>query len=50
LPAPALVTAGFTLERISDSLTTCSVGGQPIAACDVDTRPRKTWWRRNDAE
>lgn len=50
LPAAVLVTAGFTLERTSDALATCTLGGQQIAACDVDTRPRKTWWRRNDAE
>jgi AcrR family transcriptional regulator len=50
LPLPVPVAAGFSLEAIDDAVTACVLGGQRIAACDVDTRPRKTWWRRNDAE
>jgi hypothetical protein len=28
----------------------CTLGGQQVTGCEVDTRPRKTWWRRTDAE
>ncbi|HTQ36148.1 MAG TPA: hypothetical protein VMH77_03860 [Steroidobacteraceae bacterium] len=28
----------------------CAFGDTPVAACDVDLRPHRTWWRREDAE
>ena len=28
----------------------CTLGDALIAGCDVDTRPRRTWWRRGNAE
>ena len=28
----------------------CALGDAPVAECDVDTRPRRTWWRRGHAE
>lgn len=27
----------------------CSLAGHRVDACDIDTRPRETWWRRDDA-
>jgi hypothetical protein len=43
-------TAGFVIGRAQDGIAPCMLGGERIHACDVDTRPRKTWWRRTDAE
>jgi hypothetical protein len=37
----------------TDTQTTsarCLFGESHVAACDVDMRPRRTWWRREDAE
>lgn len=28
----------------------CSLGSARVAECDVDLRPRRSWWRRGDAE
>lgn len=50
LPRPVLLSEGFALAMPQDTVSQCSLGGQRVAACDVDTRPRKTWWRREDAE
>lgn len=50
LPAPVLLSDRFTLESVQGQVAPCMLGGQRVAACDVDTRPRKTWWRREDAE
>lgn len=50
LPSPVLLTDQFTLGATQGPVAPCTLGGQRIAACDVDTRPRKTWWRREDAE
>lgn len=40
----------FVLGQARDGIAACTLGGHHIAGCDVDTRPRKTWWRRTDAE
>lgn len=50
LAAPIPVTAVFTMGAVERGIAPCTLAGQRIAACDVDTRPRKTWWRRMDAE
>jgi Tfp pilus tip-associated adhesin PilY1 len=50
LPKPVALAATFTLATPEGSSSPCTLGGQRVAACDVDTRPRKTWWRRGDAE
>jgi hypothetical protein len=48
----AAVPAGATLEiaRVEAGIAECSLAGERIPACDVDTRARRTWWRRTDAE
>jgi hypothetical protein len=50
LVAPIATTARFGFGRPVDGIAPCLVAGQRIAACDVDTRPRKTWWRQSDAQ
>jgi hypothetical protein len=51
LPEPVALSAVFSLATPEIGTTfPCTLGGQRVAACDVDTRPRKTWWRRGDAE
>jgi hypothetical protein len=51
LPLAQRVHAGtdFTLSATGRTAT-CTLDGQPIAACDVDLTPKRTWWRREDAE
>jgi hypothetical protein len=49
LPASATL----TLTVIAAGPTTtmlCSLGDARVAECDVDLRPRRSWWRRGDAE
>lgn len=43
-------TARFGFGVTAGGIAPCLLAGQRITACDVDTRPRKTWWRRIDAE
>ncbi len=50
LPRPVSLWERFTLGTPQDTVSPCTLGGQRVAACDVDTRPRRTWWRREDAE
>jgi hypothetical protein len=47
VPIPAAATFGF--GAIAGGVAPCLLGGQRIPGCDVDTRPRRTWWRRTDA-
>lgn len=47
-PIPA--DSAFTVGQSQEGTAPCTLGGHRIAGCDVDTRPRKTWWRRTDAE
>ncbi len=45
--------AAFTLETNAGANGTsalCTLGDARVAECDVDMRPRRTWWRRGDAE
>lgn len=51
-PLDAAVPASATLHigAVADGMAECTLNGQRVPACDVDTRPRKTWWRRTDAE
>jgi hypothetical protein len=44
------VAAGFQLGPIEGGIAPCTLAGQRVPDCDVDTRPRRTWWRRGDAE
>ena len=39
----------FSLLR-SGSHAACMLGETHIASCDVDLSPRRTWWRREDAD
>lgn len=50
LPGPLLLAEQFSVGGLQGTVAQCTLGGQRVAACDVDTRPRKTWWRREDAE
>ncbi len=53
LPDVLATDASFTLSTIVDAeaaSATCALGGTHITDCDIDTRPRRTWWRRMDAE
>jgi Tfp pilus tip-associated adhesin PilY1 len=47
-PVPAGATFGF--GPVAGATAPCLLADQRVPACDVDTRPRKTWWRRSDAE
>lgn len=51
-PLDAAVPASATLriDAVVQGIAECTLDGQRVPACDVDTRPRKTWWRRTDAE
>jgi hypothetical protein len=49
LPVPIPANTGFALSEVGGTAQ-CTLGSQHITACDVDTRPVKTWWRRGDAE
>ncbi len=51
MPLAQLVRAGadFTLTTAGRAAV-CTLDGQPIAACDLDLAPMRTWWRREDAE
>jgi hypothetical protein len=50
LPEGAPAAASFQFGTVQNGIAPCLLAGQRITACDVDTRPRKTWWRRVDAE
>lgn len=45
---PAAAVFGF--QGNEAGILRCQLGGQHVAACDVDTRPRRTWWRREDGQ
>lgn len=47
-PVPAL--ASLSVGAAQGNVAPCTLAGQRVAACDVDTRPRRTWWRRGDAD
>jgi hypothetical protein len=44
--------AGVELAPVADQngRIACVVGTQPLPGCFLDTRPRRTWWRREDAD
>jgi hypothetical protein len=51
-PLPGSIVAGtaFTLAAADGPIAPCTLDGTHVAACDVDTKPLRTWWRREDAE
>lgn len=46
-PVPLL--QGVHFQRGPGAVLQCMAGTVRIEACDVDTRPQRTWWRRDDA-
>lgn len=52
LPGDAPATATFALRMAPGSTTSalCSLGDARAAECDVELAPRRSWWRRGDAE
>jgi hypothetical protein len=40
----------FTLKVDGRGQAVCSLGGTHVAACDVNTAPKRRWWRREDAD
>ena len=50
LPTPVLLSDWFVIGPAQAASAPCTLGGQRVPACDVDTRPRRTWWRREDVE
>lgn len=50
LSAAIPAAAHFSFGAPAGDIAPCLLAGQRVSACDVDTRPRKTWWRRSDAE
>jgi hypothetical protein len=34
----------------ADGLQHCAVDAEPLSDCALDTRPRRSWWRREDAD
>lgn len=49
LPHPVHSADAFTLGSVENGIAPCMLGGQRVPACDVDTRVRRLWWRRQDA-
>ncbi len=48
----AAVRASAVLELVHSETSpalVCVLDGEPVAGCTVDTRPTRTWWRRDDA-
>lgn len=51
LPATLALPARFEHVLSADGSTAlCTLSGQAVSACDLDTRPRKSWWLRTDAQ
>lgn len=50
LPRPTPAGAAFQYTAEGNGTSPCTLGDQRVAACDVNTAPRRTWWRREDAE
>lgn len=48
---PVPVSASFRHEAVStEPVAACMLGSNRVPGCDVELRPRRTWWRRSDAE
>jgi len=50
LPSDAVFTMTMDAAGADPARARCALGDEPIAGCDVDTRPRRSWWRRGNAE
>jgi hypothetical protein len=49
LPAGSVVELS-TATADSRGRVPCVVGGEPLPTCFLDTRPKRSWWRREDAD
>jgi hypothetical protein len=49
LPANTAVALTSNPAR-SDGRIHCQIGGELLPECSLDTRPQRTWWRREDAD
>lgn len=52
-PLPPIVLpagSGFVLSQNDSGQALCTLGHTHVAACDVDTRPVRLYWRREDAD
>lgn len=49
MPASAAVELAATPGR-ADGRLSCQVDAEPLPDCFLDTRPRRSWWRREDAD
>jgi hypothetical protein len=49
LPISSVLTLAANPAAAATSML-CSLGDARVAECDVDLRPRRSWWRRGDAE
>lgn len=49
MPEPVPVNASLAVQAATAGTAPCMLGPLRVHACDVDTRPRRTWWRREDA-
>jgi hypothetical protein len=46
----ASVATGFVLASDESGRAVCTLAGEHVAACDVDTKPVALYWRREDAD
>lgn len=49
LPAATGVVLAASM-RGTDGVIPCTIADEPLPGCLLDTRPRRTWWRREDAD
>ncbi len=48
---PANAAVALTLNPADpDGRLHCQIGGELLPECSLDTRPQRTWWRREDAD
>jgi hypothetical protein len=53
LPRPMPASSGVELAATpvaADGQRPCTVDNEPLPGCFLDTRPRRSWWRREDAD
>jgi hypothetical protein len=53
LPRPMPASSGVELAATpiaADGRLPCTVDGEALPGCFLDTRPRRSWWRREDAD
>jgi hypothetical protein len=53
LPRPMPASSGVEVAATpvaADGRLPCTVDNEPLSGCFLDTRPRRSWWRREDAD